>query len=68
MNMGAFTYISPRLGTAMRALGRGTTEDIKYAGRGPSASTATGFYSVHVKEQAELVKKALQPEPIENIF
>jgi 2-oxoglutarate dehydrogenase E1 component len=48
----------------MKALGRGSFEDIKYVGRAPSAATATGFLSVHVQEQAELVKKALQPEPI----
>lgn len=59
MNMGAYSYISPRLGTAMRSLGRGTVEDITYVGRGPSAATATGFYQVHVKEQTELVQKAV---------
>ncbi|KAE8653690.1 WUSCHEL-related homeobox 13-like [Hibiscus syriacus] len=64
MNMGAFSYIAPRLATSMTSLGRGTFEDIKYVGRAPSASTATGFYSVHVKEQTELVQKAIQPEPI----
>ena len=64
MNMGGYSYISPRLGTAMKALGRGTVDDIKYVGRAPSAATATGFYTVHVKEQTELVEKALQPEPI----
>ncbi|KAF4352491.1 hypothetical protein G4B88_013321 [Cannabis sativa] len=65
MNMGAYYYIAPRLYTAMKALNRGTVEDIKYVGRAPSASTATGFYSVHVKEQSELVQKAVQPEPIQ---
>ncbi|KAM7258056.1 hypothetical protein ACFE04_013797 [Oxalis oulophora] len=64
MNMGAYSYIAPRLCTAMKALGRGNMDDIKYAGRLPSAATATGFYQAHVKEQAELVQKALQPEPI----
>lgn len=64
MNMGAYSYILPRLGTAMKALSRGTVEDVKYSGRGPSAATATGFYQVHVKEQTELVQKALQPDPI----
>ncbi|CAD5172470.1 unnamed protein product [Musa acuminata subsp. malaccensis] len=64
MNMGAYSYINPRLYTAMRALGRGEFEDIKYVGRAPSAATATGFYSVHVQEQTELVQKALQPEAI----
>ncbi|CAM8936940.1 unnamed protein product [Rhodiola kirilowii] len=64
MNMGAYTYIAPRLCTAMKALDRGTMDDIKYIGRAPSAATATGFYTVHVREQTELVHKALQPEPI----
>lgn len=64
MNMGAYSYISPRLFTAMKALGRGSFEDVKYVGRAPSAATATGFLSVHVQEQSELVKKALQPEAI----
>lgn len=65
MNMGAYSYIAPRLSTAMKALNRGTVDDVKYVGRAPSAATATGFYQVHVKEQAELVHKAIQPEPIE---
>ncbi|XP_068637184.1 uncharacterized protein [Aristolochia californica] len=64
LNMGAYTYISPRLCTAMKALGRGSMDDIKYVGRAPSAATATGFYQVHLQEQAELVHKALQQEPI----
>lgn len=68
MNMGAYTYINPRLLTAMRALGRGSIDDIKYVGRAPSAATATGFYTVHVQEQTELVKKALQRDPIKSPF
>jgi 2-oxoglutarate dehydrogenase E1 component len=68
MNMGAYTYINPRLLTAMRALGRGSIDDIKYVGRAPSAATATGFYTVHVQEQTELVKKALQQDPINSPF
>lgn len=39
-------------------------EDIKYVGRNTSAATATGFYSVHLKEQVNLVEKALQSDPI----
>ncbi|VFQ90699.1 unnamed protein product [Cuscuta campestris] len=64
MNMGAYNYIVPRLCTAMKSLGRGNMDDIKYVGRAPSASTATGFYQVHVKEQSEIVQKALQLDPI----
>ena len=68
MNMGAYNYIAPRLSTAMKALGRGSIDDIKYVGRAPSAATATGFYQVHVKEQTELIHKAVQPEPINHPF
>ncbi|MBA0726301.1 hypothetical protein Golax_002138, partial [Gossypium laxum] len=60
MNMGAYNYIAPRLATAMTALGRGTFDDVRYVGRAPSASTATGFYSMHVKEQAELSWKTVR--------
>ncbi|KAK6119196.1 hypothetical protein DH2020_047070 [Rehmannia glutinosa] len=65
MNMGAYSYIAPRLGTAIKAVGRGTVDDIKYIGRAPSAATATGFYQVHTKEQNEIVQKAMQPEPLD---
>lgn len=64
MNMGAYSYIAPRLGTAMKALDRGTVDDIKYIGRAPSAATATGFYKVHTKEQNEIIQKAMQRDPI----
>ncbi|KAF6171737.1 hypothetical protein GIB67_007258 [Kingdonia uniflora] len=68
MNMGAYSYIAPRLGTVMKTLVRGTVEDVKYVGRAPSAATATSFYQVHVKGQTEPVEKALQLETINNPF
>lgn len=68
MNMGGYQYIAPRLWTAMKALNRGSFSDIKYVGRLPSAATATGFYQLHVKEQTDLVHKALQPDPITPIL
>ncbi|KAJ8760315.1 hypothetical protein K2173_011868 [Erythroxylum novogranatense] len=64
MNMGAYTYIAPRLWTAMKALNRGQWEDIKYVGRPPSASTATGFFQAHKYEQSKLLQQAMQPEPV----
>uniref|UniRef100_A0A1D1YN04 2-oxoglutarate dehydrogenase, mitochondrial n=2 Tax=Anthurium amnicola TaxID=1678845 RepID=A0A1D1YN04_9ARAE len=64
MNMGAYNYISPRLCTAMKALGRGTMEDIKYVGRPPSAATSTGFLNVHQQELKDFVQKAVQKDPI----
>ncbi|XP_002966013.2 2-oxoglutarate dehydrogenase, mitochondrial [Selaginella moellendorffii] len=62
MNMGAFPYMAPRLATAMVSVEHGSFEDLKYVGRPPSAATATGFGSVHSREQKELVQKALQED------
>lgn len=69
MNMGAYSYVNPRLYTAMRELGRSNNiEDIKYVGRAPSAASATGFSSVHVREQNEILEKAMQSEQIKFPF
>ena len=55
MNMGAYFHVAPRLQTAMLAEDRHLHDHIPYAGRGPSASTATGFGSVHAQEQVWIV-------------
>ncbi|CAH3174419.1 unnamed protein product [Porites evermanni] len=55
MNMGYWTYVSPRLVTAV-----GNKPKISYAGRPPSASTATGNKHHHVSEQENLINKALE--------
>jgi hypothetical protein len=49
----------PRLESCMRAEGRTTTGRVTYAGRDPSASTATGYGEVHAQEQAKLINEAL---------
>lgn len=59
MNMGAYFHIQPRLESCLRAEGRPTTGRVAYAGRPPSASTATGFGQVHAAEQAKLLGEAL---------
>lgn len=64
MNMGAYFHVQPRLISCMRAEGRDEGQAaadgrIKYAGRPPSASTATGFGEVHAQEQAQLMSEAL---------
>jgi 2-oxoglutarate dehydrogenase E1 component len=51
MNMGAWTYMEPRL----QALGYKP----RYVGRDASASPATGSRSIHLREQKELVEAAL---------
>jgi len=57
-NMGAWTFVAPRIEDVLRDLDIGTKRPV-YAGRGESASTATGFFKVHVREQEQLVAAAL---------
>lgn len=55
-NMGSWTYVRPRIETALKEVGQFVPE---YAGRAPSASPATGFSKTHKIEQDELLSKAL---------
>lgn len=56
-NMGGWTFIQERLENLLPAC-----ERPHYVGRSASASPATGSYSIHQKEQAELVEEALKVE------
>jgi len=61
MNMGAWEFVRPRILTVRKALGLSTDVDsIAYAGRAPSASTATGFPAAHKQEQEQVVADALE--------
>jgi 2-oxoglutarate dehydrogenase E1 component len=51
-NMGAWTFVSPRLQELMGL-------PFQYVGRDASASPATGSHAVHEREQAELVEAAI---------
>ncbi|HSD47348.1 MAG TPA: hypothetical protein VLB87_12040, partial [Pyrinomonadaceae bacterium] len=53
-NMGGWTFVHERLENLLQGC-----ERPKYVGRSASASPATGSYSIHQKEQAELVAEAL---------
>ncbi len=54
-NMGAWTFVRERLTEVLPA---GLT--LRYAGRAPSASPATGNATVHKRELAELLREALE--------
>ncbi|EKF32027.1 2-oxoglutarate dehydrogenase subunit, putative [Trypanosoma cruzi marinkellei] len=59
-NMGSWAYVRPRFQKLMRHLGLekpGTF--FKYIGRPTAASPSTGYGSVHVEEENELVAQAL---------
>ena len=53
-NMGGWTFMQERLENLLPACQRP-----RYVGRSASASPATGSYSIHQKEQAQLVADAL---------
>jgi 2-oxoglutarate decarboxylase len=53
-NMGGWTFVEPRLENLLPDCQRP-----KYVGRTASASPATGSYSIHQKEQAQIVHDAL---------
>ena len=57
-NMGAWTYVSPRLRADI-----GTIVTLRYVGRPERASPAEGYHNDHVVEQARIVKEALTPSP-----
>lgn len=60
MNLGPFPYVEPRLEAALLAHSkRHAGKRAGYAGRRPTAAVATGFKSVHVQEELELLAQAL---------
>ncbi|WP_022834515.1 multifunctional oxoglutarate decarboxylase/oxoglutarate dehydrogenase thiamine pyrophosphate-binding subunit/dihydrolipoyllysine-residue succinyltransferase subunit [Salisaeta longa] len=58
-NMGAWSFLRPRLDALLEGV-RGTCEErVRYVGRPSSASPATGSAKVHKREQEKLVTEAL---------
>uniref|UniRef100_A0A7S0ZH29 2-oxoglutarate dehydrogenase, mitochondrial n=1 Tax=Timspurckia oligopyrenoides TaxID=708627 RepID=A0A7S0ZH29_9RHOD len=58
-NMGAWSYVRPRIATALRVLNKDTTREPAYVGRMPSAAPATGNAQTHNEEHMNLLNKAL---------
>jgi 2-oxoglutarate dehydrogenase E1 component len=52
--MGGWTFVRERLESLLSG-----GAELRYVGRAASASPATGSYSIHQKEQAQLVAEAL---------
>jgi 2-oxoglutarate dehydrogenase E1 component len=53
-NMGAYSYIAPKLQTLLSELGKRKIE-VEYAGRTERASPAVGSHNHHVKEQQAII-------------
>jgi 2-oxoglutarate dehydrogenase E1 component len=62
MNMGAFTYVEPRIETCAKAVaGRtGSAARTRYVGRPPSAATATGSSHSHDESLAAFLKASFE--------
>jgi 2-oxoglutarate dehydrogenase E1 component len=58
MNMGAWTYAQPNIERVLEFMKAKNTRP-RYAGRSPSASTATGLMSRHLKELKAFLEEAL---------
>lgn len=56
-NMGAWTFVSPRIDDLLESIGRNIR--VRYAGRPEAASPAVGYLKIHEKEQKALVEDAL---------
>eukprot|EP00640_Fibrocapsa_japonica_P007927 CAMPEP_0113947904 /NCGR_PEP_ID=MMETSP1339-20121228/67373_1 /TAXON_ID=94617 /ORGANISM="Fibrocapsa japonica" /LENGTH=156 /DNA_ID=CAMNT_0000954717 /DNA_START=6 /DNA_END=476 /DNA_ORIENTATION=+ /assembly_acc=CAM_ASM_000762 len=69
-NMGAWTYVHPRIMTATRAADNGLRKEKRphYIGRGPAASPATGMSRVHVIEQKAIIDEAMSREKFDEVF
>lgn len=59
LNAGSWTYVQPRLDTVLRSSEVHAGKHVKYAGRPPSASVATGNKKTHIREENELLEAAL---------
>ena len=57
-NHGYWTYTFPKIQNVLKSLGR--TQEVTYAGRAPSASTATGYGKVHEAELRQFIQEAMK--------
>lgn len=59
-NMGGWSYVDPRIETALRDADSHAGGRARYVGRAPSASTATGDKTVHKLELKQLLSDAFE--------
>lgn len=59
LNNGAWTYVQPRLITALKQTQHHKGKVPEYAGRNPTSSVATGSKTAHKAEIASLLNMAL---------
>ncbi|CDK28456.1 unnamed protein product [Kuraishia capsulata CBS 1993] len=60
LNMGAFSYVQPRISTVLKQTDNYKDADFRYAGRDPSASVAAGSKSMHLAEEDAFLNDVFQ--------
>jgi 2-oxoglutarate dehydrogenase E1 component len=58
MNQGCWTYVRPRIESAMKFAGQSKRANVEFVGRGPSGASATGHHDEHDKELEALLTEA----------
>ena len=69
-NMGYWAYVAPRIATTERATRTRATSDIsrlRYVGRPPAASAATGSFAIHTTETASVINQALDADEMRSV-
>eukprot|EP00158_Paraphelidium_tribonemae_P002586 Partr_v1_DN25496_c0_g1_i1_m53622 putative 2oxoglutarate dehydrogenase len=59
MNMGAWTYVEPRIETALKHTKNHQSKRAQFSGREPTGAVATGNKKQHQKEEESLLSKAI---------
>ncbi|KAF9586401.1 2-oxoglutarate dehydrogenase E1 component [Lunasporangiospora selenospora] len=65
LNMGSWFYVAPRIQTSLRETDHHKNKTVRYAGRDPSASVATGNKKKHLAEEYAFLSEALVGETLE---
>ncbi|KAM9936252.1 hypothetical protein OXX80_004183, partial [Metschnikowia pulcherrima] len=60
LNMGAYSYVAPRVATTLAETESYKDLQLRYAGRDPSASVAAGTKSMHTVEEENFLKEVFQ--------
>lgn len=60
LNAGGWSFVQPRIETLLNETKHHNRRHVMYAGRDPSASTATGLKATHLREEQQLLEDAFR--------
>lgn len=62
LNMGAWSFVAPRLQTTLKETEKYKGHEVRYCGRNPSGSVAAGSKGLHVAEEDQFLRDVFQQE------